>query len=352
MQEKEFIGFGSIEQFRNVIKDITHITRFSDRDEEGNNIYNNNKLPTITIYGTEKIHGTNANVLYSNTTGLYVQSKNNIITLEKDNMGYAFFVSQRHCYFLDIILEQALYYGINIDKNIIILDFEFAGGSIQKNSAVEGLPKSAFIFKHFRVVNIETKEVDRYIVQNFKDLSSNNIYNLQDFKTYTLEVDFERPDLANNEFIKLIEEIEHESPVGKQLGFSNNIGEGIVWEFEYESKLYRFKTKGEKHSNSKVKTLKKVDNELEQKKIDFANYACNPNRLVQGWGEVFGTNNEINLPSTEFIGDFLRWVQKDIIKEELDVMMESNLEHKQVSGLINTISRRWFFEQLDKEIIK
>lgn len=350
---KEFIGFGSIGQFRNIVKDITHVTRFSGQDKEGNNIYDSViKLPTITIHGTEKIHGTNANVLYSNSTGLYVQSKNNIITIEKDNMGCAYFVEQRKDSFIDIILEQSLYYGIDLDKNIIILDFEFAGGSIQKISAVTGGSKSAFIFKYFRVMNIETKEVDRYVVQNFKYLEYNNIYNLQDFKTYTLEVDFERPDLANNEFVKLIEEIENESPVGKQLGFSNNVGEGIVWEFEYEGKLYTFKTKGEKHSNSKVKTLKKVDNELEQNKIDFANYACNSNRLVQGWNEVFGTNNEINLPSTKFIGDFLRWVQKDIIKEELDIMLESNLEHKQVSGLINTVARRWFFEQLDKEIIK
>ena len=79
MAEKEFIGFGSIEQFRNVVKDITHITRFSDKDVEGNNIYYNNKLPTITIYGTEKIHGTNANVLYSNRTGLYIQSKTTLL---------------------------------------------------------------------------------------------------------------------------------------------------------------------------------------------------------------------------------------------------------------------------------
>ena len=64
--------------------------------------------------------------------------------------------------------------------------------------------------------------------------------------------------LSQNKFIELVEEVEKECPVSKQFNVSG-IGEGIVWTTEYKGETYRFKTKGEKHSVSKVKTVVPID---------------------------------------------------------------------------------------------
>ena len=68
---KRHINFGSIKQFRDIVRDVEHLTRFEEKDvRTGKNIYNNNPLPVLTITGTEKIHGTNGAVCYNDIDGL------------------------------------------------------------------------------------------------------------------------------------------------------------------------------------------------------------------------------------------------------------------------------------------
>ena len=55
---KRLISFGSIEQYRNLVKKVTEMTRFAGLDEEGKAIFNNDSLPTLTFTTTEKAHGT------------------------------------------------------------------------------------------------------------------------------------------------------------------------------------------------------------------------------------------------------------------------------------------------------
>ena len=112
--------------------------------------------------------------------------------------------------------------------------------------------------------------------------------------------------------------------------------------------LYRLKVKGEKHSNSKVKTFKPVDTEKEQVKIDFANYACPAWRLEQMWQKTFGINNEITEPNVKETGTFLRNVIADVWKEESDIAFEKGIEPKDVNSLISKVARDWFMEELNK----
>jgi hypothetical protein len=108
--------------------------------------------------------------------------------------------------------------------------------------------------------------------------------------------------------------------------------------------------KGEKHSKSKVKKLKKVDSVKEQAKIEFANYATPAWRLEQAVQTVCGINNEIQEPNIKLTGDVIRAVIKDVMKEESDVLAEKGLEPKEVNAYISKIVSKWFREYLDKEI--
>ena len=319
----------------------------------------------LSIYNDILVHNSNGGFSYSNPDGFWIQSRENIITPEKDNAACAFNVTQQQVVWLDLVKVLAEFHKIDLDKNIITIFFEWAGGSIQKKTAVTGLDKMSYVFQHFKVSPIEQvidangRQSNAYWLETFIEVNgektwimseTNKIYNVMNFKHWTFDIDFERPSLVQNEMIKLVEEvIEPNSPLGTTLGKDGNVGEGIVVTFSYKDVVYRFKVKGEKHSNSKVKTLKPVDTVLEQKKIDFATYVCTPGRLEQAWQSVFGIDNEKMEPTVKATGDFLRAVIKDVWKEESDVAFEKHLEPKMVNSLISKVARTWFMDELDKE---
>ena len=98
MKAEEFVTFPSIEQFRNVVREVKHKATYVGQDENDQPIYNPSAvLPTLSFLGSVKLHGTNAGIVY-NWDELafeyvpHVQSKNQIITPIKDNAGFATFV--------------------------------------------------------------------------------------------------------------------------------------------------------------------------------------------------------------------------------------------------------------------
>lgn len=357
---KRFINFGSIEQFKQIVKHVQHTARYVGLDADGKVQYNNNaKMPVLKATGNEKIHGTNGAVCYSHADGMWVQSRKNIITPEKDNAGCAFFVDQTENEWMRIIDTLINEYGIDCHKSIVSVYFEFCGGNIQKNSCVTGLDKMAIIFKHFKVSPIDPVQSENdqdgqdepAIWLDTVGVSSHEhrIYNVHDFPYVELEVDFDRPDLAQNKMVELTEKVESNSGIAHYFNKPSNIGEGYVWTIELENgNILRFKTKGEKHSASNVKTLKPVDSAKEQVKIDFANYATPAWRLEQAWQTVFGIANEKREPDIKATGDFLRAVMADVMKEELDTMSEKGLEPKEVNSYIAKVAKQWFTEELAK----
>ena len=359
---KRMINFGSIGQFRNVVKAIQTDAQFMSLAEDGNPIYDRlAKMPILTGYASEKIHGSNGAVCFNSQDGFWAQSKSNIITPQKDNAGCAFAADQNKEHWMWIIHYLAEQYNIDMFDNIISVYFEWSGGSIQKKSACTGLDKRAIIFQHFKVSprepefnedgKIETQSywLETKIGDIWASTPSVNIYNIMNYKTWTFKIDFETPLLSQNQMLEQIEALEANSPYGQAMGCENNIGEGMVVTFEYKGKVHKFKIKGEKHSASKVKTLKPVDEVKEQAKIDFANYACSAARLEQAWQAVFGIENEIMEPTVKATGDFIRAVIQDVMKEELDILAEKELEPKEVNSKISLVARRWFMEELDKD---
>jgi len=369
---KRFISFGSIDQMRTVVKNVKHSASYKGVDEDGNVIFDKTaKMPKINAIASEKIHGSNAGVCYSEPDGFWVQSRKNIITPEKDNAGCAFSAYENKDAWMEIILALADEYDINLKENIISVYYEWAGGNIQKNACVSGYKKSAFIFQFFKVSPIEPQtdskgeETAKWLETGYNydcefswvwiDNVEANIYNVMNFPHYEIEIDFERPDFATNKLIDLVENtIETESPLGKALGLEKMIGEGVVVTFEYKGNIYRFKVKGEKHAkgSGKVKTLKPVDEELENKKVKFVNeVACQEFRLDQMFTEIQNSkyNGNVMEMSNKDIGDYLRLVVNDVIKEHSSDMAKEDLEPKMINGMISKVARGYFMDRLDKE---
>lgn len=353
---KRMIKYPSIEQFRNIISNVQCAARFVRYDDETEQVITNPgaKMPIVTAIATEKIHGTNGSVCYSKPDGFWVQSRENIITPQQDNVACAFHAYNIQSEWVNIIQRLADEYNIDLNTKIITVYFEFAGGNIQKKSAVSGLDKMAIIFRHFKVSPLEPSEdepavwFETKIGDSWIDNQAVRIFNINKFPTYEIEIDFEQPLLSQNKMIELVEKvIEPHSPVGTEFGIESNIGEGIVVSFEYKNQMYQFKVKGSAHSNSKVKTLKPVDDAKIQRIQDIAQQVCPAWRLEQMFDQL---KNSLNgeIPNNTNIGDFIKAVNQDILKEESDIIAAAGLEPKELFPVIARIARQWYAEELDR----
>lgn len=342
---KKHISFPSIEQFRNVVGTVNRQYNFVGLDENGEAIYDSSlPKPVLTFKGTVKLHGTNAGVCFNDLDGMWYQSRENIITPEKDNAGFAFFADANKEQFASMFGKIADRSNIDTTKNTISIYGEWCGGNIQKGVAICNLPKSFFIFgvkvTPHHIEGIE-KQPSAYWV-DYTDLKNNEakIYNIDDFETYSMDIDFNMPELVQNKLGELTLAVEEECPVGKAFGFSG-IGEGIVWSCELKGNIHRFKVKGEKHSSSKVKKLASVDTEKITSIKEFVDYAVTESRFNQAIEKIFPNNEPVDVKK---LGDVMRWVVNDIIKEETDTLVQNNLEPKDIGKYVSNKVREMFFK--------
>lgn len=348
--ENKLIKMPSIPQYRNIVKDIKTQATYIGRDEDGNAMFDETiKAPTLTLHGTIKLHGTNAAVCYDGET-LWTQSKANIITPLKDNAGFASFVQKNKDYFTEYL---SAHFKTNPELSVVCIYGEWAGKGIQKGVGISELPKTFYTFG----IKYKTKDSEEFKWSEapeviLKSMSNKEKYidTVFNYKTYTLEINFETPSLYTNKLIELTDEIDKECPVAKAQGIEGH-GEGIVWVTHFKETRFQFKSKGESHSKSKVKTLSPVDDAKEKVKIEFANYATPAWRLEQMFNETFDILNG-GTADIKGTGAFIKAVVSDVMKEELDELVSRGLEPKEVNGYISKIARIWFMEQLDKDIMK
>ncbi len=333
---KKVIKMESIEQFRHIVQKV-------------NFLYPNNP-PKVTFIGYEKIHGAQMGVSFNNIDGFWVQSKNNIITPEQDHMGCVKEAYKNKEVWLDIITQLSVENNIDLNLYTITVYAEWAGGNIQRNSAISGLNKRAIIFRYAKVSVIDTESVleDYYIETKSNNHTvknvEHNIFNIADFPTIIYDVDFKDPTKASVELSKVIEENEDNSPVGKLMGKPNNILEGYVFYGNFDHHTLVFKMKGSKHSKSKVKSVKKYTEE-DLKKLDekkkcateiFSEQRCN-----QALTEIFGIDFE-NTIDIKKMGEYLKWVNADTIKEEYDILKKYDLTFREVNRDFQNLTKEYF----------
>lgn len=120
-------------------------------------------------------------------------------------------------------------------------------------------------------------------------------------------------------------------------------GEGVVFSHNNDH-FYQFKVKGEKHQNSKVRTLAPVDEEMLKGAKEFADNFVTEARLQQG---IQVMQSELLLePTPENTGHFIKWIVNDIFKEERENMLANNLDPKKVAREIGTLARIWYLNSI------
>ena len=339
--------YGSIEQFRHVVKIMQYYT----------------EQDIIPFNGTVKLHGTNAGIGYKPGQPIWCQSRKKIITSEpkSDNAGFAKFVSSNEEEITKYIQSISDMLDIDVSKNEYCVFFgEWCGKGIQKGVGITELSKRFIVFEIQKITPIskfddETNLKDiRYFYSN--DLVKNfclpecMIWNIYQFPTWDIDIDFANPKIAQNKLIEITNSVETECPVAKYFGVSG-IGEGVVWRGTYAGKRLIFKVKGNKHSVTNVKKIASTDVEKLESSQKFVEYALTVSRLEQGWNEIM-TNVDADVDlDMKHVGKFLSWIVLDIEKEESDTLSENNLTIGDVKRTLIQRAKSWFIANLDSQLL-
>jgi len=336
------IKYSSINQFRHAVK-------------KARTFYDS---PTVTYIGTVKLHGTNSSVIIKADGNIVTQSRNRILTVDSDNAGFARFIDESigHQTLVDWRRD-----NVASDDRDLIIYGEWCGRGIQKGVGISNLPKMFVIFQvgfvnDEYIENVEEDEdVENVIKWSIREkMTVSNLpqgfYNIYDFPYFEVEIDFNSPESLNNDIIEMTMSVENECPVYKQLTNETGIGEGIVWT-PYKSSIdnvlfdsdMMFKTKGEKHSATKVKTLAPVDVERVESINEFIDSTVTETRINQAIEYIVEMGLE---PSEKTTGDVIRWINGDIWKEEADTIKANGFDRKEIGSPIARKAKNMYWEVL------
>ena len=143
----KFVKFPHIDQFRQVLKDLLY---YKEHD--------NNFPDVVEFTGTVKLHGTNAGVVLDRDGVLTTQARRGTITVDKDNAGFAGFISEPDMTnFLTTKLYSIFILEQNPNAQGVALFGEFAGKTIQKGVAICQLEK---FFAPFAIALVFKNDTD------------------------------------------------------------------------------------------------------------------------------------------------------------------------------------------------
>lgn len=326
--------FESIGQFRDVIKSVNdHCKKFGK------------EKPILKFVGTVKIHGTNAAVNVDCNDNIVFQSRERELSIESDNAGFCMWGNRNKDILMQTI-QNVRQKFTNFSKRIVIYG-EWCGPGVQKGVAVSQIPNKIFVIFNITIIVDEENRFELNPTQiGLVTVRSGDIFTAYDFPTWEIDIDFNSPQTAQNRLVDLTLAVEEECPVGKHFGISG-IGEGIVW-WNPETNL-KMKVKGEKHSVSKVKTVKQiaaVDLERMASVQEFVDSVMTENRLNQGLAKL----SEMGLDNTDIknTGAFIKWCVGDVLKEEGDLIVASNLDMKEVNPKLSEKAKNFWFTHINK----
>lgn len=335
-------SFPSIEQFRHVVKSV------QDRAT-----YHRCELPVITFEGTVKLHGTNASVMKDLITGeIWAQSRQNVITPEQDNAGFARYVNENLDTFEELLEAARL---LQQGASHVGIFGEWCGQGINSGVAITQLPKMFVVFGIKRITNQEenlgtwftSDEINAVILEAH---AVQKIYSITRFKTFRAAIDFIHPELAQNDLVKITSDVEAECPVGAAFNVKG-VGEGVVWRavftpadnFRIDGLI--FKVKGPKHSDSKTTNMAPVDVEKIASIKLLAESVVTDHRLEKMIEVLKQTGVELIPEST---GAFLKLVGQDVSREEGDTITASGFTNKEVMPVVSRLARDWYLKLVNK----
>jgi hypothetical protein len=375
------IAYPSTPNFKNFKTDyVRALTQPRTSDSEVSDPTPGKRPPAkATFFGTVKLHGTNATVVFrdGNKVDPQIQSRSWIIESgKKDNLGTFALLSSAP---LPSLVDQILAVrGQGSQFEEIYICGEVAGRGVQKGVAIVALevwiiylliPSSdTHPQRFFAIFNIR---IDGHWVdmRQYKScaLPNHRIYNVAQYKTFQVDIDFRENTAAVHQLmIQYTAEVCETCPFGSAFVDQGGQpvtgpGEGIVWtmvrtpfmdegeggEFD-DTVLCNFKTKGETFdTTSRAKEPHKFVNPgLAEAITQFADYALAERRFEQGIeyleGEQAREGRPVDGYDAKFTGAFIKWVTEDTIKEERNEMERLGVPERDAKKEVGARAKQWY----------
>src|SRR5690606_5328234 len=143
-----------------------------------------------------------------NVNKVYFQSRNRVLSLEKDNCGFVTFMNDAPTEVLaELYNKIQIRYGENNNINTMMIAGEFCGGNVQKNVALTLLPKMFVIF----AINIDDTWVDMEEYFNIES-REHHIYNISRGGVFSATLSLQNPDETVKILMDITDNVEKECP--------------------------------------------------------------------------------------------------------------------------------------------
>lgn len=299
------------------------------------------QTPKVNYRAKVKLDGTNGGVQIFTDGRVVAQSRNQIITIEDDNVGFAAWVFKNLDYFKQLQSEHH-----------ITIFGEWCGHGIQKRAAISQIDRKIYAVFAIQYGGVEGHLADLEIVpeQIAQILPPHPDIFVLPFYGDPITLDFgdEQQLKAKVETLnQMVEAVEQSDPWVKEIFGIEGIGEGLVMYPETDGIVNKinyseliFKAKGEKHQVVKSKQPVEINPQVAENIEQFVTLFVTENRLQQAVTEACkGEYDPKNM------GAFLQWIAADILKESVPELEASQLTWKDVNKAINNAAKTWFLNK-------
>ncbi len=306
-------------------------------------------FPTITYRAKVKLDGTNAAVHVLPDGRFAAQSRTRLLTPQSDNYGFATWVHDNAAFFRSLgeRLGHAIVYG------------EWCGPGIQKNVAINRIERKLFAIFAIQLGD-PAAESARLLVDPERiaaRLPEHPDVRVLPWHGEPIALDFHRDeglDAGVARINEMVEAVEKVDPwVARNFEIEGR-GEGVVMypvdgvDFDQEGATDRdrytdlmFKAKGESHRVNRQPKAVQVDPQVAAGIGAFVEQFVTVPRLEQGVTE--GCEGELSMKR---MGDFLRWIGRDVKKESELELAASDLEWKRVAKAVAFAAQQWYRQRV------
>jgi hypothetical protein len=306
-------------------------------------------LDPIHIVGTVKLHGTHADILVGHDNTIVLQSRNNTNLLPTaDNFNFAKSMNSLQTTLLQLRDQfLARWKKFNPDELLdttipVTIAGEWIGGKIQKDVAIAKLSKR-FVIISVKINGIWIADSDYADIEAPHD----DIHNISRAGVFHSILYPDDPQRTINMLEPLADKIASRCPFAESFGVIGE-GEGLVWKlvpYILDSRLW-FKTKGGRFKPTFTPAPKKLPADKEEERQVAALVAkiwCSELRLEQGWDYL---REKGIARSMKGIGDFLKWVQNDILVEEKGYIEENQVFEAILKLEIVKVAKPWYLARV------
>lgn len=348
----KFKKWTSINSFHEVVK-ATHYSKYSTfLAERDNKLFYRAKI---------KLHGTNASVTITSDGRVIAGKRSSFLPqggIGDDNAQFAAWVKKNEEDFLSLVDDQ---------RNITIWG-EWCGPGVQDGVACSKTDRKLFYVFAVDFFNEEEKGgisdrarfIDPSQIENLlEQLTNDDTIILPWYCSASFDFnDAEKLRTTVDNINKEVEAIGLSDPFMKEIFEIDGEGEGLIFypilpntlcysgeDLEYFS-VFTFKAKAESHRVNKTKVAVAVNPEALATIKNFSSMFCTEQRFQQAFKEAVNEKLDIKLT-----GEFIKWVNLDIMKESETERASLDIEWKKLSGGVSRLAAEWYKKKIE-EILK